>query len=149
MGKKINYNEDNFQNIIIKEIQDINSTLISLKEKNNNKKRNINEYYERNNFYPSNNYIINEMEHDYIKKKEKIFKNNIKNEIKNNFVKPIMDELEKKNKEISEIKILFEKLNNSILDNKNKLEKEMNLKIENIEKKMIYYLSNLKIIIKI
>ena len=135
MGKKINYNEDNFQNIIIKEIQDINSTLISLKEKNNNKKRNINEYYERNNFYPSNNYIINEMEHEYIKKKEKIFKNNIKNEIKNNFVKPIMDELEKKNKEISEIKILFEKLNNSILDNKNKLEKEMNLKIENIEKK--------------
>ena len=135
MGKKINYNEDNFQNIIIKEIQDINSTLISLKEKNNNKKRNINEYYERNNFYPSNNYIINEMEHEYIKKKEKIFKNNIKNEIKNIFVKPILEELEKKNKEISEIKVLFEKLNKSMLDNKENLEKEMNSKIENIEKK--------------
>ena len=133
--KKLDNNEDDIQNVIIKEIQNINSTLISLKEKNNKRKRKTNEYYERNNFYPSNNYIINEMEHEYIKKKEKIFKNNIKNEIKNIFIKPILEELEKKNKEISEIKVLFEKLNKSMLDNKENLEKEMNSKIGNIEKK--------------
>ena len=44
---KINNDEDDFQSIIIKEIQDINSALRSLKEKNNKKKRNINEYYEK------------------------------------------------------------------------------------------------------
>jgi hypothetical protein len=133
--KKLDNNEDDIQNVIIKEIQNINSTLKSLKEKNNKRKRKTNEYYERNNFYPSNNYIINEMEHEYIKKKEKIFKNNIKNEIKNIFVKPILEDLEKKNKEISEIKVLFEKLNKNMLEKKENLEKEMNSKIENIEKK--------------
>lgn len=130
-NKKIN-NIDDFQSRIINGIKDINSTLITLVETKNETKINSNEYFERNNFYPSNNYIINEMEHEYIKKKEKNFKNNFKNEIKNNFIKPILKELENKNKEILEIKGLLEKLNNNMLENKVNMEKDMDIKIKNI-----------------
>ena len=131
--EKINNINDSFQSTLIEGLKEINSTLASLKENNNEKKKNSSDYFERNNFYPSNNYIINEMEHEFIKKKEKIFKSNLKNEIKNTFIKPILDELEKKNEEISELKVLLESFNKNMLVNKSEMEKELNSKIEIIK----------------
>jgi ubiquitin C-terminal hydrolase len=73
------------------------------------------------------------MKYKYIKKKNKIFKNTLKNEIKNTFIKPILVELENKKKEISEIKNLLENLNNNMLESKSNIEKEINSKIEIIK----------------
>ena len=70
-----------------------------------------------------------------LRKKNKIFKNNIKNEIKNTFISPILDEIEKKKKEISEIKVLLENLNKTMLENNAKIVKEIDSKIEIIKTK--------------
>jgi hypothetical protein len=136
LNTKYNQNNENleedFQTTLIKRLKDINLNLISLNKKNNEIKRNRNENIEQNNFYPFYD-CIDEMKYEYIKKKNKIFKNTLKNEIKNTFIKPILVELENKKKEISEIKNLLENLNNNMLESKSNIEKEINSKIEIIK----------------
>lgn len=119
--------EENFNELLLKSIQDINSNLINLNEK------------DRNFEYPKNiavyDNVINEMKSDYTKKKNKKFKYEIKNEIKNTFIKPIMDNLQIKEKEITEMKSQIGELKKYILDSNAQTKKEFDLNIENLKNK--------------
>ncbi len=132
---KKNILENDFQNELIQGLKNINLNLISLNEKNSQINRKSNENIDNCNFYPYHDYALDEMKSEFIKKKNKNFKNAIKNEIKNTFIKPILDELGNKTKEISEFKKLLENMNKNINDNKSKMEKEIDSKIEIVGKK--------------
>ena len=127
--------DENFNNLLLKGIKEINSNLISLNEKDKliplelKELKNSIEKIERQNnngmFIYDN--ALEEMKNDFIKKKEKKFKSNIKNEIKNALIKPILDTLKIKDDEILEMKSQIEELKNNILENNNKMKKEFDL----------------------
>ena len=135
--------DENFNNLLLKGIKEINSNLISLNEKDKliplelKELKNSIEKIERQNnngmFIYDN--ALEEMKSDFIGKKEKKFKSNIKNEIKNALIKPILDTLKIKDDEILEMKSQIEKLKNNILENNNQMKKEFDLKLENLQNK--------------
>ena len=135
--------DENFNNLLLKGIKEINSNLISLNEKDKliplelKELKNSIEKIERQNnngmFIYDN--ALEEMKSDFIKKKEKKFKSNIKNEIKNALIKPILDTLKIKDDEILEMKSQIEELKNNILENNNQMKKEFDLKLENLQNK--------------
>ena len=122
--------EGNINEMILKGINDINSNLLSLKENDNilfeSKKNSGCIFYDN---------VLEEMKFNYINKKNKKFKYEIKNEIKNTLIKPILDSLKTKDNEISELKLLIEDLKKYSLDNNNQIKKEFDIKIKNIQNK--------------
>ena len=138
--QKGNSGED-FKSLLLNQLKDINTNLISLnpKDKVSNSElkilKNLSkrfEHYNNNGFSYFDN-TFEEMKYDFLKKKNKKFKSIIKNEVKNTFIKPILDALNDKDKEISEMKFQIENLNKYILENKNQMEKEFDEKIENVQ----------------
>ena len=140
---KNNKKEQNINNLLLKEIKEINSNLISLNEKDKllplelkELKNSVEKFGHQNNngmmIYDSD---LNEMKNDFIKKKNKKFKYEIKNEIKNTLIKPILDSIKIKDEEIEVMKSQIEDLKNNILKNNNQIKKEFDLKIENLQNK--------------
>ena len=131
----LNYinNKDNIEKYILsltEEIKSINSKLNTLDQKiNNNNKGNDNEQIKikknnKNNFEGFsmyNDYIFGEMRHEYVKKKKNKFKFEIKNDIKNIFISPILDSLKVKDKEILDLKSINNSLNNELKNLKNQI----------------------------
>jgi len=120
--------KENFNELVLKGIKDISTNLISL---NKNEKS---DGYKNNGFavYDS---VVEEMKIDFIKKKNKKFKYEIKNEIKNTLIKPILDSLKIKDEEISEMKSQITDLTKNFLETNSQLKKEYDSKIENLENK--------------
>jgi len=140
---KNNKKEQNINMLLLKEIKEINSNLISLNEKDKllplelkELKNSVEKYGQQNKngmlIYDSN---LDEMKNDFIKKKNKKFKYEIKNEIKNTLIKPILDTLKIKDEEIAGMKSQIEDLKNNILKYNNQMKKEFDLKIENLQNK--------------
>ena len=138
--QKVNSGED-FKSLLLNQLKDINTNLISLNSKDKvsdsefkilkNLSKRFEHYNNNEIFYFDNTF--EEMKYDFLKKKNKKFKSIIKNEVKNTLIKPILDALNDKDKEISEMKFQIENLNKYILENKNQMEKEFDKKIENVQ----------------
>ena len=138
--QKGNSGED-FKSLLLNQLKDINTNLISLNSKDKvsdsefkiikNLSKRFEHYNNNEIFYFDNTF--EEMKYDFLKKKNKKFKSIIKNEVKNTLIKPILDALNDKDKEISEMKFQIENLNKYILENKNQMEKEFDKKIENVQ----------------
>ena len=138
-------NKNNIEKFILtltEEIEGINTKLNTLNEKiknTDNTKRIKNNKNDKNDFigFPMyNDYFFDEMRYEYIKKKKNKFKFEIKNDIKNKFISPILDSLKKKDKEILDLKSMNESLksqlnnlNNQILVNNTKIKDEISKKI--------------------
>ena len=137
--QKVNSGED-FKSLLLNQLKDINTNLISLNSKDKvsdsefkilkNLSKRFEHYNNNEIFYFDNTF--EEMKYDFLKKNKK-FKSIIKNEVKNTLIKPILDALNDKDKEISEMKFQIENLNKYILENKNQMEKEFDKKIENVQ----------------
>ena len=140
--QKGNSGED-FKSLLLNQLKNINTTikprsittlhninLISLNSKDKVSDsefkilKNLSKLFEHYNndesFYFDN--AFEEMKYDFLKKNKK-FKSIIKNEVKNTLIKLILDALNDKDKEISEMKFQIENLNKYILENKNQMEK--------------------------
>ena len=161
-------NKNNIENYILsltKEIKSINSKLNTFDQKiNNNNKENNNELInikknKKKNFEGFsmyNDYIFDEMRHEYVKKKKNKFKFEIKNDIKNKFISPILDSLKEKDKEILDLKSINDSLNNElknlknqILINNNKVKDEISNEVNLLKKQFEINQGNLeKMIIK-
>ena len=138
--QKGNSGED-FKSLLLNQLKDINTNLISLNSKDKvsdsefkilkNLSKRFEHYNNNEIFYFDNTF--EEMKYEFLKKKNKKFKSIIKNEVKNTLIKPILDALNDKDKEISEMKFQIENLNKYILENKNQMEKEFDKKIENVQ----------------
>jgi len=127
--QKGNSGED-FKSLLLNQLKNINTNLISLNSKDKVSDsefkilKNLSKLFEHYNndesFYFDN--AFEEMKYDFLKKNKK-FKSIIKNEVKNTLIKLILDALNDKDKEISEMKFQIENLNKYILENKNQMEK--------------------------
>ena len=116
--------EDNEPNIsLLKQIKEIASDIKSIKE---NKEKN-NPYFNQIPFL-GGDYVLERMKNEWIEKEKKKFKNQIKSEIKSNFISPeikiLKSEIEKLNKILSNIKLEREKE-----------KEESNIKLKNLLKK--------------
>lgn len=141
-------------NEINKNLNSLNINIINLEKKIEGTKNNNNSF----NGFPiyNNDYILNEMKNKYIKNEKKKFKAQIKNEIKNQLIKPILDSLKKKDEEISDLKSEnntltseITKLNEQIVKNNNQLKNQIsneaekiNKQIENVKKNLIEYINS-------
>ena len=138
---KNNIKEQNINNLLLKEIKEINSNLISLNEKDKSLPLELKELKnsiekfgrQKNNGMIIYDSALDEMKSDFIKKKNKKFKYEIKNEIKNTLIKPILDTLRKKDEEIAGMKSQIEDLKNNILKDNNEMKKEFDSKIESLQ----------------
>lgn len=113
--------------------------LNKIENKINHFKKNNNYYF---NEYPiyNNDYIMNEIKHEFIKKKKNQFKSEIKNEIKNKFINPILESSKKKDEEILNLKFEINSIKNELkkanneCENLNNLNKEKDKQIEMLKR---------------
>ena len=136
----------NFNDLLLEGIKDINSNLLSLhqKEKNSNLEpkevmelKNLLEKLtqQKNDGILDYDYIANEMKYDFIKRKNQKFKYDIKNEVKNTLIKPILDALKIKDNEIFEMKSQLEDLKKNILENHNTMKKLIDSEVQKSQSK--------------
>lgn len=151
LNKQIN-NISIVLNLVNDKLENINLFKNSLDNIGNSLEEINNKKYKNNNFFngfQNNDFILDEMKHLFIKKQKKRFKAEIKNEIKNQFFIPISKEIDKKGKEMLDLKfkndsfnselknnfsIEIENLKNLINNEKKEFEKMVNSKINEISK---------------
>ena len=160
--------KDNIEKFIFslnKQIESINTKLNTLNEKiqNINNKENDNELNQQNkndkNYFRGfpiyNDYIFDEMRHEFVKKEKNKFKFEIKNDIKNKFISPILDSLKIKDKEIIDLKAInnslkfeLKNLGDQILINNNKFKDEITKEVKFLKKQFEINNENLENLIK-
>ena len=95
-------------NTLTNEIKTIQKIINEFK---NNKNKNSNNEFQ---MYNINDYTLEEMKHEYIVKKKQKFKSEIKNDIKNKFICPLLDKIKKKDEEILKLTLENNNLNSEI-----------------------------------